>query len=218
MQDGCVVCGGFPLAHLFAPGRTRNGLELVCRHPVCMNCAVRISLNNSVCPQCRRPFTHVRQYANRLNGTPFSEYDVSIHSFPTELPPSSPIIMSIAVNLIFNENERGGYDVLLPEYFRCVDDMDNKICRIQHMINTNIVITNMMNHQRLKDSLFQNMRNSVDHFKNRPLMFVATLIAHCVMKMTEEFEIFVIHTFLTDPREDEDGSNLFLLSISECAH
>jgi hypothetical protein len=200
MQDGCVVCGGFPLAHLFAPGRTRNGLELVCRHPVCMNCAVRISLNNSTCPQCRRPFTHVRQYGN-----PLSQYDVSIHSFPTELPSSSPIIMSIAVNLIFDENERGGYDVLLPEYFKCTDDMDNKICRIQPRVDINSVINN---------ALFAEMITLVDRFKDRPLIFIAILIAQCVMNMTDEFEIFVIHTFLTDPREDEGGSNLFLLSTS----
>jgi hypothetical protein len=165
-----------------------------------MNCAVRISLINSVCPLCRGRFTHVLQ-----SGNPWSQYDVSIHSFPTELPPSSPIIMSIAVNLIFDENGRGGYDVLLPEYIECIDDMDNAICRIQPRVDINSVI---------KDVPFANMITLVDRFKDRPLIFIKILIAQCVMEMVDDFQIFVIHKFLIDPREDEGGSNMFLLSTS----
>jgi hypothetical protein len=223
MREECAVCfDKCQLAHLFAPGRTRYGLQSVCPHPVCMDCAVRISLNNSTCPQCREPFTHVRQYTN-----PLLEYEVATRSLLPGLTDCSHIEMSVAVSLIFNYNERGGYDVFIPEYIQGIYGMETEIFK-----KMPIVINTAGGIRELKAAKFEEMRGLVHDVRNYPLIFTRVMIARCVMYMLERCNLFDIegmclcHTCLerrehervttrpTDPREDEGGSKLFLFSTS----
>jgi hypothetical protein len=180
-----------------------------------------VSLHNSTCPQCRRHFTHVRH-----STIPQLEYEVATHSLLPDLCHSSPTEMSIAVNLIFNENGRGGYDVFMPEYITCIAGMDSSIIRIRPFVNEDIA------YQEDKAIRFEQMKNLVHHVQNRPFIYTKTIIARCIMSMVDIFNIFHtesiclcdtcldqrevqrVTTRPADPRENEGGLKLFLLSTS----
>jgi hypothetical protein len=153
-----------------------------CRHKLCVDCSIRVSMRKNICPFCRARFVVVTS----PDGV---EYDTSTKRFKL-LPyfeKITPFCMGLARRLIFERNDAGNtYDVFMPQYLHNIPWCDHLLSLTEDGVNPFIY-----------NDVFDTMNQAISEVSHLPLIVTRLTISTNIQNMID-LGVFVVEEDLDD--------------------